>query len=237
MHPDKGIHGSLRNQVDQQTLKITKLKDDNTKLQKENAKLKAKKKRNWIRLKRHMKHAPGLFIKTIFYLPLIGVGIYSIIWVVEPSSKMLTYEGKIISIKTIARKTDKSNYLNCQTKIKNNKIQYSNCKRIDKKNYLLDYIVSIKFLNIDGKIEEVEFDERQGNRWGFFKTSPIHFIDHTNKLPFPKEDRDHQLYRGVATPYLGCMVKIFELRGEILNSKTRTEFVADVSMCAKKTAK
>jgi len=45
-----------------------------------------------------------------------------------------------------------------------------------------------------------------------------------------------KLFVGDADPYVGCKIKVHELRGAILNSNSLRDFVANASMCKKSPA-
>jgi len=236
MHPEKGKEASLKNVVDQQSREIGKLKAENERLK--NPPKKPKKNKNYGKI---FKKVLAFSAKSLLVLIVLAVCAYILIWIFEPASKMVVYKGQIISITTTrvsSKKTTNTLVNKCKTKTSNGKTELFNCKKTPTvKNeglHTKNIVFEIIFTDIDNDLRKKGFSTVGRNDWG---RKGLGILKHDDLVPFPKKYKDSDVYVGKSNPYIGCMVKVFELRGWVLNSNTVRDFIADVSMCNKKAEK
>ena len=230
MNPEKGTEADLRNIVTQQTSRIGELEIENQIL-----KDPPKNKRDVSTL---VKTILTIIGTVALILAMASVAIYILIWICEPASKMVTYQGKITSITTIettGEKIIKKSVNACETKTKNGKIKIYNCRNIPKKERkikinAMSVTYRVAFTDIDGDFRSKYFSIRGENDWN---GQPPGLLNHRDLLPFPEEYKDKEIFVANSKPYPGCTVKVFELRGRVLNSNTSRNFVVDASMCKK----
>lgn len=174
----------------------------------------------WNRAQKLLKKLPY----ALCLLALAGIGIYCSIWLFE-WNEMRTFEGVITRVKKVHTTLTTSTTIVAKTKTEGNGLSENKTTENP-----TQYKITIQFIDGDGDKQTLTFDSLQDNDWDVLTS-------HTSKLPY--FDNKTRLYMGKADPYPECRVKVYELRGAILNSNTSYDFIANVSMCReeKKTEK
>ncbi|PIR67057.1 MAG: hypothetical protein COU51_00510 [Parcubacteria group bacterium CG10_big_fil_rev_8_21_14_0_10_36_14] len=216
MHPEKGKQAQENNIIKNQERKIAELTAELKKYKKPKKEKKPRKPISPEKIKQ-------LFLFSCITIFIVGI-LYLLVYLLEWQN-VYTYEGTIIN------KVFKVNTRSITTVInggKKNNIAYISSDTTN-------YNIKIAFTDKDNDIRQIEFSTSKDNDWNSVSLAKAN--NYYDKLPFPENYLHMSLFVGKAKPYVGCKVRVYELRGTILNSNTLRGFVANVSMCKPQNAK
>ncbi|MBU1180213.1 hypothetical protein KJ885_04680 [Patescibacteria group bacterium] len=196
------------NIIENQERKIAELTAELAKLKKPKKEKKPREPIDWDKVK-------DLAFLGGFVVCIIGA-LYGLIYLLE-WQKVHTYEGAIVDT---VFKVDTHSTITTSRNGKRESIANEDHKK---------YELVIAFTDEDKGKRQIVFSTSGVNDW--YSVSPIKAVDYRDKLPFPEKYSHTTLFVGENEPYLGCKVKVYELRGAILNSNTLRGFVANASMC------